>query len=274
MSLQSGSRASGGEVMDMTDNTALWTPVAATVRAALAQRVRHQTQPPGSGLAGWRRRWDESVFAVAGVTGSVGTTTVGLALASAAALTRPARLVECATPARSGLVAAAGTELGAGRGGWMRGERGGLMLIRRTDTSLFEAPPPPPQEDGTLTVLDLGELLVDRPPQQSVDADAVNDWIVVVRASVPCLRRLELALDLSPARNPVLAIVGPPPRRWPRQLASAAQPRTRELIETGRVVTFRHDRRLALAGLTPAALPPHIAASGRRLLLLLEGVPQ
>lgn len=260
--------------MEVNDNTALWSPVAATMRAALAQRVRQHPTLPGSGLVGWQPRWDESVFAVAGVTGSVGATTVGLALASVAASTGPARLVECATPTRSGLVAAATTELGAGRGGWTRGERDGLTLIRRTDTSLFEAPPPPPQEDGTVTVLDQGDLLLKRTPETSIDADVVNDWIVVTRASIPCLRQLELVLDLSPAHNPVLAIVGPPPRRWPRQLASAVQPRTRELIETGRTVSFRHDRHLAITGLTPAALPTHITASGRRLLLLLEGGPR
>lgn len=260
--------------MDMTDNTAQWTPVAATVRAALAQRVRQHTPQTGGGLTGWQPRWDECVFAVAGVTGSVGTTTVGLALASAAASTGPARLIECAIPARSGLAAAAGTELGAGRGGWTRGERSGLALIRRTATSMFEAPPPPPQEDGMLTVLDLGDLLADRPPGQSIDADAVNDWVLVTQASIPCLRRLELVLDLTPARNPVLAVVGASPRRWPRQLASAVQPRTRTLLETGRIVTFRHDRHLAMTGLTPATLPTHIAASGRRLFFLLEGESQ
>lgn len=253
--------------MDMTDNTTLWSPVAATVRAALAQRA----QPPGSVLAGWHPRWDESVSAVTGATGSVGATTVSLALASAAASTGPARLIECATPARSGLVAAAGTELGAGRGGWTRGERDGLTLIRRTATSLFEAAPPQPVENATRTILDLGDLLTERPLAQSIATGVVDTWIVVAAATVPCLRRLELTLDLDLARDPILAIVGPPPRRWPRQLASAAQPRTLDLLDTGRVVTFRYDRRLAVTGLTPDPLPAHIATAGRRLLHLLEG---
>ncbi|MBN9103745.1 MAG: hypothetical protein J0I14_01960 [Propionibacteriaceae bacterium] len=258
----------------MTDATIELTPLAATVRSALAQKVRQQVRPTDGGLYGWRPRYDERVVAVAGLTGSVGATMVSLALASAAALRGPARIIECAPPSRSGLTAAAAAELGTGRGGWARGQREGVTLIRRSSTSLFDAGPPPPEQDGTFTVLDVGDLPTGRPGEQCIAADVADGWVLVARASVPCLRQLELVLDLGLAHNPTLAIVGTSPRRWSRRLASAIQPRTRALLESGRVVTFRPDRRLALTGLTPDPLPRHIAASARTLLTILEGLPQ
>lgn len=258
----------------MTDDTVQWAPLAATVRNALAQKVRQQVRPPGSRLYGWQPRYDERVVAVAGLTGSVGATTVSLALASVATLTGPARIIECAPPSRSGLTAAAAAELGTGRGGWARGQREGVTLIRRSPTSSFDAAPPPPEEDGTFTVLDVGDLLTDRPGEWSIAADVAGGWVLVARASVPCLRQLELVLDLALAHDPTLAIVGTPPRRWPTRLTSAIQPRTRALLESGRVATFRHDKLLALTGLTPDPLPRHFAASARTLLTFLEGRPQ
>ncbi len=262
------------EVIGVNDDTIEWAPLAATVRNALTQKVRQQVRTPGSGLYGWQPRYDEGVVAVAGVTGSVGATTVSLALASVATLAGPARIIECAAPSRSGLTAAAVAELGTGRGGWTRGQRGGVTLIRRSSTSLFDAAPPPPEEDGTFTVVDVGDLLADRPGERSIAADVAEGWVLVARASVPCLRQLELVLDLGLAHNPTLAIVGTSPRRWPSRLASAIQPRTRALLESGRVATFRHDKHLALTGLTPDPLPRHVAASARTLLTFVEGLPQ
>lgn len=258
----------------MTDDANEWAPLAAIVQTALAQRVRQQVRPSGSGLGGWQPRYDERVVAVAGMTGSVGATTVSLALASVTVRTGPARIIECAPPTRSGLTAAASAELGAGRGGWTRGQREGVTLLRRSSTSLFDAAPPPPEDEGTLTVLDVGDLLIDRPSEQSIAGDVADGWVLVARPSVPCLRQLELVLDVGPAHSPSLVIVGPSPRRWPTRLASAIQPRTRALLESGRVAIFRHDKRLALTGLTPEPLPRHIAASARTLLTLLEGRPQ
>lgn len=257
----------------MTDETIEWAPLAATVRNALDQKVRQRVRRPGGGLCGWQPRYDERVVAVAGMAGSVGATTVSLALASAAALAGPARIIECALPNRSGLTAASAAELGTGRGGWRRGQREGVTLIRRSSTSLFDAAPPPPQEDGTFTVLDVGDMLTDRPSEHSI-ADVTSRWVLVASASVPCLRQLELVLELDLVRNPMLVIVGTSPRRWPTRLASAIQPRTRTLLESGRVTTFRHDKRLALTGLTPDPLPRHVAASARTLLTTLEGLPQ
>lgn len=258
----------------MTDHTIEWAPLAATVRNALAQKARQQVRPPGSGLYGWQPRYDELVVAVSGMAGSVGATTVSLALASVARLTGPARIVECAPPTRSGLTAAAAAELGAGRGGWTRGQREGVTLIRRSSTSLFDAAPPPPEDEGTFTVVDVGDVRIDRPGEQSIAADVADGWVLVARPSVPCLRQLELVLDVGPAHSPTLAIVGTSPRRWPTRLASAIQPRTRALLESGRVATFRDDKRLALTGLTPEPLPRHIEASARSLLTFLEGLPQ
>ena len=253
----------------MTGNTTEWAPLAATVREALARRVHEHPQPPRSGLDGWLPRFDEYVVAVSGVAGSVGATTVSLAVATVATSAGPVRLVECAPAVRSGLVAAARAELGAGRGGWTRGDRDGVTLIRRSPGSLFPAPPPP-LEDAVLTVLDVGDLL-ERPPERLVAADAVGTWVLVARATVPSLRQLELVLDLGLTCDPVVAIVGRPPQRWPRSLSSAVQPRTRALLGTGRCVAFRYDRHLAVTGLTPDPLPAHLAASARKLLTLSEG---
>lgn len=258
----------------MADETIEWAPLAATVRTALAQKVRHQVRPPSTALCGWQPRYDERVVAVAGMIGSVGATTVSLALASVATFTGPARIIECAPPSHSGLTAASTAELGAGRGGWRRGQREGVTLIRRSPTSLFDAAPPPPEDDGTFTVLDVGDVLTDRPGEQSIADDVVGGWVLVARASVPCLRQLELVLELALVHSPTLAIVGMSPRRWPTRLASTIQPRTRALLESGRVATFRHDKHLAVTGLTPDPLPRHVAASARTLLTVLEGLPQ
>ena len=47
------------EVIGMADETIEWAPLAATVRTALAQKVRQQLRPPGSGLCGWQPRYDD-----------------------------------------------------------------------------------------------------------------------------------------------------------------------------------------------------------------------
>lgn len=255
----------------MTQNATVWRPSVTQLRSALAQSVR--VGADAGVLHDWQPRYDEAIVAVAGVTGSVGTTAVGLALAAAAASAGPVRLVECSEAERSGLTAAAQREFGAGRSGWRRGEHGGVALIRRAPVDrLTPSTLPPATEDATLTVLDVGSL-AGTPSSEQVTASHLADrWILIARPSVPCLRWLELSLALGLIGEPVAAFVGLSPSRWPRPLASAVQPRTRALLEAGRYVAFRHDRRLAVLGLTPDPLPASITASGRRLFTLLEGL--
>lgn len=258
--------------MGMTQDTTVWRPSVTQLRAALAHSARVETRAAGGVLQGWQPRYDEVVVGMAGVTGSVGATTVGLALASAS--TGPVRLVECSEPARSGLVAAAQREFGVGRSGWRRGEHGRVALLRRAPqdqpaTSTL----PPALDDETLTMLDVGSLAGVFSPEQVAASRLTDRWVLVARPTVPCLRWLELSLSLGLARDPVIAFVGPSLSRWPRQLLAALQPRTRVVLDAGRHVAFRHDRHLAVSGLTPEPLPTSIASAGRRLLALLEGLP-
>ena len=86
----------------------------------------HEPQRPAQR---WTPAQGERVLAVIGAHGTAGASTLALAIATAAA---PARVVECASTSRSGLVGAATAELG-GRDGWLRGTRDKVVLERWDD---------------------------------------------------------------------------------------------------------------------------------------------
>ena len=117
---------------------------------------------PGTGV-----RLPEPVVVVAGAHGWAGasTTTLMLAEASVRAGT-PARVVDTASPLRSGFVAAAVTEHGVdATGKWRVGSRGAVSLQRQVhpQTGVTAAPAPLPAPDGTVSIVDatwsLGDLL-------------------------------------------------------------------------------------------------------------------
>ena len=96
--------------------------------------------------------------------------------------------------------------------------------------------------------------------------------VVVGRVSVPGLRRLESCLGLLDAERTVLALLGPPLRRWPRDVIHSTGTLTAALLAEGRFVEVPDDRMLAVRGLTPAPLPAPVIAAGTALLHLMEGL--
>ena len=107
---------------------------------------------------------------------------------------------------------------------------------------------------------------------ESLSVTAAAGLVVVSRASVPGLRRLEATLaEMDGAgRRPVAAVVGGPVRRWPRILRHAIGPRTERLMACGRLVGVPVDSRLRLTGLTATALPPAVVKAGAALLNLTK----
>jgi hypothetical protein len=93
--------------------------------------------------------------------------------------------------------------------------------------------------------------------------------VLVARATIPGLRRLETALQAVGESRAVAVTVGA--KRWPRPVEQSAGVAVRRLRAEGRIVYVPHDPALAIAGLTPDPLPPSIVRSARSVLTLLEG---
>lgn len=248
-------------------------------------RSRPTPQPPGhrsrrSGEpapgAEWTPASEERVLPVLGSAGWCGATTVALALATAAG--GRARVVECAPVTATGLAAASTAELGADGYGWTRGSRGEVWLDRVHTLDLpDDLPVPSPVEGPILTVIDLAQ-----PAEQVLAGDTwrrrlLEDAPTVVvagRVSVPGVRRLESCLDLLGADRVVLALLGAPRRRWPRDVIHSLGRLTRSCLDDGWLVDIGEDRALAVHGLTPAPLPAPLIAAATRLLHLTEGTPR
>lgn len=224
----------------------------------------------------WTPASGELVVPVVGAAGSCGATTVALALATA--VEGRARVVECASASLSGLAAASTAELGADDHGWLHGTRDHVRLDRADGVrpTPDDVPTPSPTDAPVVTIVDLGS----QPEQVAAGhgwltrllADAAT-IVVVARASVPGLRRLESSLHLLGADRTVAAVLGPPHRRWPRAAAHSVGTLTGALIEAGRLVEIPEDRILALHGLTPDPLPAPLLTAAGALLSLIEGNP-
>lgn len=226
-------------------------------------------QPPTT----WAPATGERVVPVVGAAGSVGATTVALALALAAEnADRPARVVECSPVTASGLAAASTAELGVHESGWRQGTRDNVLLERGGDVlvGVDEVPTPTrPERPFALTVLDvaweLGQVLA-TPSWLGDSVRAVPAVVVVAPATVPGFRRLEVALDLLGVDRVVTAVVGPRRKKWPKGIEHGTGLHTRRLLSTDRLVEVPADRTLAVAGIDPNPLPaPMLTAAGRLL---------
>lgn len=208
-------------------------------------------------IEGWTPSTGERVIFVQGCGGSAGATTVALAIATASG--QRVRLIECCPANLSGLLAASTAELGE-EDGWRLGRRDGVRIERQATEE--PQPPTPLATASELTVLDLG---TSTPPDwRTLLSESI---VLVTRASVPGLRRLEALLDIHPAG--VAAVVGPPVKRWPRVLTRAVGVRTLALIDEGRLIDVPFDRTLAVTGLTPDPLPVPLVKAGGRILAVL-----
>ena len=224
----------------------------------------------------WTPASDEWVVPVVGAAGSCGATTVALALATG--VDGQARVVECASAACSGLAAASTAELGSDGHGWVHGSRGRVLLHRADGawTHPDAVPVPPPADVPVATIVDFGcqleQVLASQGWLTALLADAPT-VVVVARASVPGLRRLESAVHLLGADRAVAAVLGPPRRRWPRPVTHSVGALTAGLIDIGRLVEIPEDRTVAVHGLTPDPLPGQLLAAATTLLSLIEGNP-
>jgi hypothetical protein len=206
----------------------------------------------------WTPGPTERVLPVARCASAYGATTFALALATAA--NTDARVVECSSATTSGLAAASTAELGAHPSGWVQGSRGDVLLQRTgmTLASVRDVPSPMRAEKSRLTVLDAGwELgqVLNTPSWVAAQLSQAAAVIVVTCATVPGLRHLEGGLALLDGTPTVVAVVGPPRKRWPKPVQHTAGSLTRAADHAGRLVVIPWDPRLAVAGLDSTPLP-------------------
>lgn len=233
-------------------------------------RAPRQTEAPAP-VNAWRPSPGEQTIAVLGAAGSVGASTVSLALAVADP--GPVRVVECCPPIASGLAAASTAEFGVHPSGWRQGTRKHVLLERGGGPFTHLTDVPLPTEGGDarqLTILDIGW---DAATLQATDcwltpavtnADAV---VVTTAATVPGLRRLEATLELLDlcADRVHVALVGFHRRRWPKGVAASAGPVTRSVLGEDRFTGIDHDRALAISGVDSRPLPEHLLRTARDL---------
>lgn len=234
-------------------------------------RVDRGAVPRPARSAPGDRGWcpGEDVLPVVGCLPQSGATSLALAIATQAS---PARVVECSPPTASGLTAAATAELGRTSSGWSVGRRDHVRLARPSGHHLSADELPTPEDAPigiTLTVLDVGwEIghVLASGGWLSATVDAAPHVVVVGTATVPGLRRLEGTLTLLDPTRAAVVVRGPDPRRWPRELAAAMGPATRDRHRTGRLVVVPSDKRLALRGIDSTPLPPALLTVARDLL--------
>ena len=193
---------------------------------------------------------------------------MALAIASCAS---PARVLECATASASGLAAAATAELGATGNGWALGRREQVWIARAADVLLgvgdVPLPDDPPAEVG-LSVLDVAwdaGLVMASASWVREQLLAAPTVIAVTAPTVPALRRLETTLTLLAAPRVLVAVVGPPQRRWPHALTAAMGPRSRTAAAEGRIVTVPADKQLAMRGVDSTPLPTSLLNAAQTL---------
>jgi hypothetical protein len=225
-------------------------------------RARPPHAQPGTAPSG-------RVVLVVGCHGGAGASTLALAVAQVALESGlSTRLLDCASPQRSGLLTAVDAELGVDAGGWRRGRRAQLPIDRLCDALAsatdLPAPPEEPPAGVEVTVVDTGwgtaEVLAgDSWLAQSVGSAAI---VLVARATIPALRALEQGLATCPGA-PVVAVLGP--TRWARPVQATAGRLLRAAQAAGRVVSVPVDRHLSSAGITCAPLPKSVVAAGKQI---------
>lgn len=241
----------------------------AAAQALLEGRFREGF--PGHAADAWTPPPGERCVIVLGCGGGVGTTTVAVAVATAAGLSR---VVECCSSLQSGLVAASFSEMGESEG-WLRGKRDQVTLERLAHPLAdFRALPAPlPNMDSTpLTVLDAGGDL-DRIRQSGWLGPLLGrcPLVVVTRASIPGVRRLEsLLAGLEIDQVAAVAIVGPPRRRWPKGMLHSLGQSARTLDAAGRLISIPDDPELAVAGLSSSPLPAKTLVAGAASAALID----
>ena len=224
------------------------------------------TARPVTAAGGWAP--GEPVLPVVGAAPGSGATTLALALASAAA--GPARVVECASGAAGGLVAASTAELGV-VAGWVRGRRHTVLIDRAGAHLGPQTPPPDPPEPLVLSVLDAGTDPAHLVGEGWIAATIATAPTVVVStvATVPGLRRLEARLAGGvPAERVVVGVLGPRRRRWPRPVQHALGPLSRRVDDAARLIVIPTDPGLHARGVDATELPSVLVRAASEVLRL------
>lgn len=241
----------------------------------------------------WKPDPGERVLPVLGCLSGCGSSTLAVAVAEAAASSQPgqpggdprqsglgnarrllARVVECASSARSGLDAASDSELGHHPSGWVRGARGQVLLERCADplVDVRRLPIPTAQPGLAVTVLDAASglrLTAHAGGWLDESIRRASTVVLVSAVTIPGLRALETDLELlgDHRHEYVVALAGPQLHRTRRVVATAG-PRTRDLIRAERIVQLPASPALAQTGLTPQPLPRDLAKCAGDVLRL------
>ena len=213
---------------------------------------------------------------VLGAHPGAGASVVALALADALASAHQltgasgVRLVDTAAQDESGLAGAIQREIAGRDEHWRLGCRGPVIVLRPvvSVTSALDLPQFPLAWTG-LTVVDagwsLGQISAGANPL-TVLIEEERAVVVVGRASVPGVRRMELVLATLPAR-PIVAAVGS--RRWARTVVASWGPRLAQAVREDRVVLVPSVRRVEVNGVDAEPLPRPLTEAGARLITLL-----
>jgi len=222
----------------------------------------------------WSPAASEHTIAVLGCAGSVGASTIALAIGLAA--TAPVRVVECCSVTVSGLAAASTAELGLHPTDWRQGKRDHVLLERASEVlaGVDEVPLPPATEsEHQLTILDVGWEASQLLATDCWLAEAVrtaDQVVLVTTATIPGMRRLGVAIDLLSTNwqpeHLALAIRGPRRKKWPRGLEHAGGPALRRALDADRCVEIPEDRELAVNGLDSRPVPAPLISAARQLL--------
>lgn len=232
---------------------------------------RHPPRPRSH--TGWNPA--EPVLPVVGAAGGTGASTLALALATAAG----GRVVECASPTASGLVAAPTAELGRHDSGWLQGSRDTVLIERPAAilATVGDLPAPTtPNDTPPLTVVDVAWEIGHALATPSWVADLLRHSptvVVTATATIPGLRRLEAALAMLAHTRAAAAVLGPRRKKWPRAVPLSAGPLTSALIRGGRLIEIPTDARLSARGLDSHALPTSLLHAATDLLHLTHDVP-
>jgi hypothetical protein len=245
----------------------------AALRAVWAGEFRTQrrpvtrTRPPHREAGGTLSR---RVVMVVGCHGGAGASTLALAVAEAARESgRSVRLLDCASPERSGLTTAVDAELGVDGSGWRQGRRAGLPIDRVCDAlaSATDVPAPSEQWLGQVevTVVDTAWGVADILAGDCWLAQASSSAFVVLvaRATIPAVRQLEQELGTCPGA-PVVALLGP--TRRDRSVHATAGPLLKAAESARRVVRVPNDRHLSVTGISCAPLPKAVVEGGRQIV--------
>ncbi len=209
-----------------------------------------------------------TTVAVVGASGRVGASLCAVGLATAAE--EPSRVVECSPMHTTGLAAATNAELGVTAAGWRRGTRGTVQVERTTSSyESVDDVPVPEAGDVVLTVIDAGWDLNQILRSSSWLGTVVTTvpLMIVTVATIPGLRALDIALQMTSRPDDTwCAVVGPPLKKWPKQLRVSADQRVQAAIDTGRLSAIPHAANLSMSGLTTEPLPPHLVAAATPVL--------